>query len=287
MPAAKVTRLDSWDHFVKKVRTGPTKEHDDGMAWPDQILYRGHARPDWKLWAPLDRRLAIWTRDNEGNQAFQSARKNRGMQWYDTMCSEILDQFKRSCLGVPEIPRDMTDDEYWALGRHFGLLTPLLDWTLSPYVAAFFAFEDRFKSMEHGASGYTIKGADSWVRIWALAMWETLDDSEEFEVVHIDPAPTSRVRAQSGAFTRLRSEDHLELESYLSKENKLDYLVAYEIPMDSASHALRDLQLMNIMPRTLFPDLHGAAWQANLDQYRFHYASIMYDWVPPAAKTNP
>jgi hypothetical protein len=50
--------------------------------------------------------------------------------------------------------------------------------------------------------------------------------------------------------------------------------------MDAASHAMRDLQLMNITPGTLFPDLHGAAWQANLDNFQIHYASLMYDWNP-------
>jgi len=283
-----IHKLDSWAQFIESVRSGPIRKHGTGsQSYPDQVLYRGHAKPDWRLWSPLDRRLTTWVRRPDGEIEYWSARKTNGLGWYDKLCSQILGQFKQACRGMPGANPETNDDEYWALGRHFGLLTPLLDWTLSPYVAAFFAFVEHLQYMEHGSHAYTLKGNEGSVRVWAIAIWDQIEIPGEFEVVRASPRAAARQRAQSGLFTRLRSEEHLELVPYFVSRDLTDHLVAYDIPIDAASHAMRDLQLMNITPATLFPDLYGAAWQANVDNAQIHYASLMYDWNPAMADPGP
>jgi hypothetical protein len=231
----------------------------------------------------LDRRLTTWVKRPDGTLEYWSARKTQGLAWYDNLCSRVLNQFKQACRGVPDVDPTATDDEYWALGRHFDLLTPLLDWTLSPYVAAFFAFAERLRYMEHGGSlAYTVKGNKGSVRVWAMAMWDEIEIPGQFEIVRAYPRASARQRAQSGLFTRLRSEEHLEVVPYFASRGLTDHLVAYDLPIDAASHAMRDLQLMNITPATLFPDLHGAAWQANVDNNLIHWNSLMYDFNPDA-----
>lgn len=256
----------TWDDFVKEVRKTPAINKESGVShFGRGVIFRGHEKQGWELSSLLERAIQIDARDSEGNPIKGGLRALNGVDWYEEICSNLLEKFRRNAKGIPNVNIDQEDEELWALGRHYGLLTPLLDWTTSPYVAAFFAFLDLYKKLRF-KSGIPTKFEGGIVEVWGLRLWDNFEEEGVFEIVYLRRTRGSRLWAQSGLFTRLNSPTHLDIESYLRSRGIAHYLECYELRHESAMTALRDLDLMNINLSTMFPDLQGAAEQANLEE---------------------
>src|SRR5437763_11891462 len=113
----RVVRVESWDAFLKAI-TSPPYAH-----W----AFRGERDERWPLYSSLSRYL----------QNFHVA----PAAWAEQE-SRILRIFKRKAHQFLEKPPALDDDFHWlALMQHHGAPTRLIDFTWSPYVAAFFALE--------------------------------------------------------------------------------------------------------------------------------------------------
>lgn len=215
-------------------------------------IFRGHRRDDWNLESTLDR--------SRGGQ-FTFQRKSH------------LEAFKLAVRGWrgPNPARLETENDWWALGQHHGLKTPLLDWTKSPFVAAYFAFiGDKHDNTERRV-------------IWALHRPSIEDRSKELAAAHTGKGRPSivefftplsdentRLVNQGGLFTR--APDNNSLEDWLTRQFPDDHseantLIALKItvPNSNRAEALRSLNRMNINHLTLFPDLFGASTFCNTD----------------------
>jgi hypothetical protein len=225
---------DGWDEFLRCLR--PELFGDRPFAG-GHYLFRGVANADWSLVSSFDRKFP-----DIRDRAHVSAR--------------LLDAF-RDCCG-DAVERDILDDEMrlLALGQHFGLPTRLLDWTVSPFVAAYFALSDAL--VNPGTAG-------THASVWALHLDAGIWDRESgVEVVQAGVHGNVRLRTQGGRFTRSWSP-FATLEEFVRQVDPRETaLTQLSLPVRDAARGLAELEMMGVDAARMFPDLGGAAQAATM-----------------------
>ena len=248
----EVIECSTWREFQERVKF-------TDIPFSNRV-FRGQSESNWRL-------MSKWDRYQEQKEKVSNdpARNCR----YDTPES-FLNAFKNNYIGNVQFDTSSLDNEQWmALGRHHGLITPLLDWTKSPYVAAYFAYREHLpRDKELGCLNPMLtESLDGNVAIWEIPLKSVLEGFTDFRVLHSRIDSAYRQKAQSGLFTLLDTELKMTLCDFLKKEQYQHIIRKYLIPKKEAIIAMQDLHLMNINECTMFPDADGAAKQANLGSY--------------------
>lgn len=202
-------------------------------------LFRGQQKP-WSLCTSFHRRGRY--RISE----FISKDVRQLHQRLSAITSHFFD------LAVPD-----QNGAFFNLLQHHGYPTPLLDWSHSPYVAAFFAFRDR-------PIGYD---GDEVVRIYIFNNQEWLKRYSQIQ--NLDPPfphlsvmefiaiDNPRLVPQQAVTTVTNLHD---IEAYVQeKEREVgeQLLYAIDIPAKDREVAMRDLRFMGITAGSMFPSLDG------------------------------
>jgi hypothetical protein len=245
-------RLSSWSQFFDFLEAEVFDPAGAGRSY----LWRGQRRSDWSLSTTLDRQL-----ESLGMSAFPSNVLERES-------AEHLERFKYAARGRRgPAPATLTENEWWALGQHFGLATPLLDWTRAPFAALYFAYEQPSPDPTKSRAIYGLyEGA-------VLSKASEVDNGPSIEkgrlpiVEVIDPMSdeNQRLVSQGGCFTR--APIGTPIEQWVSKAFEGDWqtaLIRIELPNADRLNCLQALNRMNINHLSLFPDLSGASRSTNL-----------------------
>jgi len=268
--------LASWEEFEELNRT----DFVDAQAY----IYRGQADYGWPIQSALDRLEERYpTKPNLSGgtpPVFQCSPADRRLH---------LQAFKhavRCKKGL--IPSN--EREWWALAQHHGLATPMLDWTMSPFVALYFAFEEERALLSSGEWG-----EPEFRAVFVLSSSRIDEKSEQGEATPKPFAPmegtSPRLTAQNGLF--LQMPKGTELENYVESAfvsdspiprgmeidqymesigrgeavrgsiNPRAILTKVKIPNTGRHDCLKVLNKMNINRMTLFPDLDGAGRYIN------------------------
>ncbi|HLQ77515.1 MAG TPA: FRG domain-containing protein [Terriglobia bacterium] len=253
-----VIRLNSWEDFLSLAAESPYHN------W----AFRGQRDATRPLFSAVSRYLLTYRIDPQS--------------WPEQE-ERILRIFKRKAIHFLDHVPDPEDDFQWlALMQDHGAPTRLLDFTWSPYVAAFFAL--------HNATKDAIVWACNPFEIERMKKLDVskpgafrkhfLSDSKPFVWMGEPHAMNRRLIAQSGTFLVPSVLDQPIEDILAGYPNPKGTLIKFVLPVARIREkGMRELYKMNITQASLFPDLDGLA-RSLAYELEFHWA---YD---PRKKRN-
>lgn len=245
--------MKSWDDFTNFI-------NKHFLKYSRQYIWRGQENSEWLLESALDRLLKKFKREER-----------------PLIRERHLENFRYSIRGRSgsSLVELSDDDICWALGQHYGLATPLLDWTVSPFIAAFFAI----CNIPYSYPNALIEGlSEKSFTIYALHKYSILEMNKSLNediasraLRIIEPLfdGNPRLVSQGGLFTKMPDSTDVEswvMDKFLGQED-LEILIKFVIPyrnIESSRKVLSLLNRMNINHLSLFPDLYGSSLFCNM-----------------------
>ncbi len=242
----EIKKLQTWEDFKREIidiySYYNKLQSDHSPMIIHYPIFRGQSSSSWHLHTTLERLNIIMSCEEYFQKLHHIKRQ------YESFTNSIIDlpEYK-------EISRDPYSSplgyNFMATLRHLQFPSPLLDWTKSPYIAAFFAFNDFYRNDDVAIFMYFehITGVKTW---WGDGPLITI------------PGPNIKTnirhylqQSDYSFCTKIINEiqyysDHGEV--FYKQNNDQDILIKYIIPNSEKKIALQELNLMNINEYSLF-----------------------------------
>ena len=245
--------LNSWDQFEDKLKELETKRQALGPQTysSSNYLFRGHGDTTWLLETTLDRffakRISLLLYYRYAQMARPRIEAFTGSRW-DIPSNEDYESWLKNHDGLTF--HDYKAYDYLAYLRHHGFPSPLLDWTESPYVAAFFAF----RSEVRGATQVAIYAYQEYPGVGKIS-------SSNKPIIHcLGPYVSSHKRhfLQQSQYTFCTEIDddavyYTDHQKVVARnEPQQDLMWKFVLPIGERRRALAQLNRMNINAFSLF-----------------------------------
>jgi len=236
----KGQQLEYWEDFEQaslKIISEKREQKEKKVEHVDHPLFRGQSDSEWLLESTLDR-----------------LQKGMSVSDYYNKVIRVIHTHVATCTGrkwdldtkIPLGEFDLLAYEFMAYLRHNGFPSPLLDWTRSPYIAAYFAFSDIYLTSKD----------KEYVSIFVCP--EHFWCGEEPHIRSLGPTIATHRNhyLQQSEYTICVEKQGEKIcfanyEDVKGKEGQT-VLLKYNIPVSEQSKVLRKLESMNITAYSLF-----------------------------------
>jgi hypothetical protein len=246
------------------------RKFGDTLRRKNTVLFRGQANAEWELSTTLERRspreftveryMSLVSRSVHEIESCTG--KNWGVPDRRELQREIQEGQRDSCPYLPNY-------DFLVYLRHHGFPSPLLDWTASPYVAAYFAYVERsatervavyaYVEAPEGGKGWTgdpplihVKGpyVSTDARHFSQKAWYTI--TTQFN----EDKNTHTFRPHSSVFEQGATDQ--------------DVLIKITMPSSDRIAALKELEDYNINAFTLFQTVDALVSTLALREFDLH-----------------
>ncbi len=230
--------------------------------------FRGQRNAKWAMWSSLSRHLTSF---------------GIALPVWPEQEARILRIFNRKAhLYLRMVPAEEDDCRWLAVIQHYGGPTRLLDFTWSPYVAAFFALETTVDdSAVYAFDTRTVPKMPPVIVDGSPREFKGMGEVGAYRALfvegitdvlsHADPAVLNqRITAQLGTFIVPGRLDQ-SVEDVIDRLCGKNALVKIVLPQAIRGEGMRSLMNRNVHNASLFPDLNGLAASLRYE-LEFHWA---------------